>query len=146
MNTRSLLGMTEPYGLKSPREHNPLILAYLGDSIYEVYVRYHLVAKGIFRPQDLQKEATKYVSAVAQARVCRQIETTLSEEEMDILKRGRNAKSGSVPKNAKVSDYRYSTGLEALIGYIYLSGDQGRLTQLMQLILELVDKGDGADE
>lgn len=142
MNHPMLLGMVPPPLSKSPLELNPLLLAYLGDAVYEMYVRYHLVAKGIFRPQELQRQATRYVSAVAQAEVCRQIQSDLTEEETDILRRGRNAKSGSVPKNAKISDYRYSTGLEALIGYLYLSGNEERLQQLMQQIFEQVEKGD----
>jgi ribonuclease-3 family protein len=125
---------------KAPGELNPLLLAYLGDAVYEVFVRYHLVAKGIFRPQDLQKEATRYVSAVAQAKVYRALEADLTEEERGILKRGRNAKSGSVPKNAKVSEYRQSTGLEALVGYLYCKGEEERLNQLMKKTIALVEK------
>lgn len=136
-----LLGMTEPLCIKSPREQNPLILAYLGDAIYEVFVRHRLIAQGIVRPHDLQKAATRYVSAVAQATVCRQIEVMLTEEESDILRRGRNAKSGSVPKSAKVSDYRTSTGLEALIGYLYLMQNEARLQEIMQMILTHIEKG-----
>jgi ribonuclease III family protein len=146
MSTSCLLGMTESSSLEPAKVQNPLLLAYLGDAVYELYVRYHLLAKGIVRPQDLQKEATKYVAAVAQARVYRQIESTLAEAERDIVRRGRNAKSGSVPKNTKVSDYRYSTGIEALIGHLYLSNDPYRLTQLMQLILEETDKGENTGE
>jgi ribonuclease III family protein len=147
MSPSCLLGMTaDCEHLRSAKTQNPLLLAYLGDAVYELYVRYHLLTKGIVRPQDLQKEATKYVAAVAQAKVYRQIEVTLAEAEIDIVRRGRNAKSGSVPKNTKVSDYRYSTGVEALIGYLYLSGDQPRLTQLMQLILQWVDKGEKVGE
>ncbi|MBA4495868.1 Mini-ribonuclease 3 [Paenactinomyces guangxiensis] len=138
--------MTQSVISKSPRELNPLLLAYLGDAVYEIYVRYHLIAAGLFRPQDLQREATRYVSAGAQAKVCRRIESELTDEEMGILKWGRNAKSGSVPKNARVSDYRYSTGLEALIGYLYVSGNEQRLQELMQLILEQVEKGKAQHE
>ncbi|RAL23228.1 Mini-ribonuclease 3 [Thermoflavimicrobium daqui] len=121
---------------KLPQEINPLTLAYMGDAIYEIYVREYLIAQGISLPQHLQKEATKYVSANAQAKAFYQIKSLLSEDELTILKRGRNAKSGSIPKNAKVSDYRYSTGLEALFGYLYLSGKQSRIQQLMQTILQ----------
>ncbi|MGA8943404.1 MAG: Mini-ribonuclease 3 [Thermoactinomyces sp.] len=125
---------------KSPREYNPLLLAYIGDAVYEVFIRHHLIARGVFRPQDLQKEAIKYVSAFAQAHVYRTLEVGLTDEERDILKRGRNAKSGSVPKNAKVSDYRQSTGLEALIGYLYLKGEEQRLHELMRTAIEIVEK------
>jgi ribonuclease-3 family protein len=141
-----LLGMIERDHSKSTYIQHPLILAYLGDAVYELYVRYHLVARGIVRPQTLQKEAIRYVSAVAQANLYRQLESSLSEEEKDLVKRGRNAKSGRSPKNTKVSDYRYSTGLEALIGYLYLSGDQQRLTQLMQSMFKWIDEGEKAIE
>jgi ribonuclease-3 family protein len=141
-----LLGMTGPGLSKSPAELNPLLLAYLGDAVYEIFVRYHLVAKGVIRPRDLQREATRYVSAVAQARAGRQIESDLTEEEMNILKRGRNAKSGSIPKNTKISEYRYSTGLEALIGYLYVSGNEQRLHEIMVKLLTQVEKGKAQDE
>ncbi|SFJ37333.1 Mini-ribonuclease 3 [Thermoflavimicrobium dichotomicum] len=125
---------------KSPQEMNPLVLAYIGDAVYEVYVRQFLIAQGISHPQNLQKEATKYVSAGAQADIVYRIKNELAPDELAILKRGRNAKSGSIPKNAKVSDYRYSTGLEALIGFLYLSGNYARLQELMQMILQKVDE------
>jgi len=125
---------------KPPGELNPLLLAYLGDAVYEVFIRNHLVAQGISRPQELQKKAVAYVSASAQAKAYRAIEPLLTENERDILRRGRNAKSGSVPKNAKISDYRHSTGLEALIGYLYCLGDQNRLHQIMAQIIERVEK------
>ncbi|MFC7442683.1 Mini-ribonuclease 3 [Laceyella putida] len=134
-----LLGMTSNL-LKAPREINPLLLAYMGDAIYEIYVRHHLLAKGIVRPHELQREATRFVSAVAQAKVYRAIEDQLTEDEMDILRRGRNAKSGNVPKHASVADYRHSTGLEALVGYLYCSKQETRLQELMRQILEIVEK------
>lgn len=125
---------------KQPEEMNPLTLAYLGDAVYEIFVRNHLVAKGVIKPNELQKKAVHYVSASAQAKAYHAIEMQLTESERDILRRGRNAKSGSVPKNAKISDYRHSTGLEALIGYLYCLGDQNRLHQIMARILERVEK------
>ncbi|MBA4603149.1 Mini-ribonuclease 3 [Thermoactinomyces sp. AMNI-1] len=125
---------------KLPHEHNPLLLAYIGDAVYEMFIRHHLIARGVVRPQDLQKEAVKFVSAFAQSHVYRTLEDGLTEEERDILKRGRNAKSGSVPKNARVSDYRQSTGLEALIGYLYLKGEEWRLHELMRTAIEIVEK------
>lgn len=137
--SNEILGML--YTMQKPVEEiNPLILAYLGDAVYEIFIRNHLVAKGLYKPNELQKEAVHYVSASAQAKAYHAIETLLTESERDILRRGRNAKSGSVPKNAKVSDYRHSTGLEALIGYLYCLGDQKRLHQIMERIIERVEK------
>lgn len=132
-------GMLDPL-TKSPQEYNPLLLAYIGDAVYEIFIRHHLIARGVVRPQDLQKEAVKFVSAFAQAHVYRALEDSLTDEERGILKRGRNAKSGSVPKNAKVSDYRQSTGLEALIGYLYLKGEEQRLHDLMKTAIEIAEK------
>lgn len=146
MNDSKLLGMTYLSIEKSPKELNSLILAYLGDAVYELYVRHHLLAKGVVRPQDLQKAAIRFVSAKAQADVIRSIESDLSPEEIDIFKRGRNAKSGSVPKHAKVSDYRSSTGLEALIGYLYVNRDEERLQQLMETILQQIERESLSDE
>lgn len=137
--SETIFGMLQPL-TKMPREYNPLLLAYLGDAVYEMFIRHHLIACGIVRPQDLQKEAARFVSAFAQAKVYKALETDLTEEERDILRRGRNAKSGSVPKNAKVADYRQSTGLEALIGYLYLKKEEQRLHELMNSAIEIVEK------
>ncbi|TCP68771.1 Mini-ribonuclease 3 [Baia soyae] len=130
-----LLGMGGAGLDKSPSHIHPLLQAYVGDSVYEVYVRYHLLAIGVVKPNELQKRAIQYVSAVAQAKASRIIESELTEEEADVFRRGRNAKSGSVAKSASVAQYRYSTGLESLIGYLYLSSRQERLEQLMKQII-----------
>ncbi|MDQ0418235.1 ribonuclease-3 family protein [Croceifilum oryzae] len=130
-----LLGMGGTGLPKPPSQIHPLLQAYIGDSVYEVYVRYHLLAIGVVKPHELQKRAIQYVSAVAQAKASRIIEGGLTEEEANVLRRGRNAKSGSVAKSASVAQYRYSTGLESLIGYLYLSGRQERLEQLMKQII-----------
>lgn len=135
-----MLGITGDALPKPPEEMNALLLAYVGDAVYELYVRYHLLAQGIVRPNDLQKRAVHYVSAMAQAEVSRQIQTQLSDKEQDILRRGRNRRSGSVPKRVSVTDYRASTGLEALIGFWYLSGEKERLNEMMKLILERVEE------
>jgi ribonuclease-3 family protein len=139
MNTQGLLGKTSHLD-KRPGELPPLLLAYLGDAVYEVFIRYHLIAQGIMKPSELQKAAVRYVSAAAQARALREIEPELSEMEKDIVRRGRNAKSGSAPKNASVSEYRHSTGLEALIGHLYCSGDAQRIDELMRKIIESAEK------
>ena len=143
--SETIFGMLQPL-TKMPREYNPLLLAYLGDAVYEMFIRHHLVACGIVRPQDLQKEAARFVSAFAQAKVYKALEQDLTEEEQDILRRGRNAKSGSVPKNAKVTDYRQSTGLEALIGYLYLKKEEKRLHELMNSAIEIVEKEHGEND
>ena len=104
------------------KQLNSFALAYMGDAVFETYVRHHLIAKGASKATSLHNEATRYVSAKAQASVLHQMieEGFFLEEEIAIVKRGRNAKSGTIPKNTDVQTYRYSTAFEALLGYLYL--------------------------
>lgn len=126
---------------------NSLALAYMGDAVLETYVRYHLLQNGQVKPHLLHKEATRYVSAKAQSSVLHQMkeEGFFLEEEITILKRGRNAKSGSVPKNTDVQTYRYSTAFEALLGSLYLAGKQERLEEIIQYTLNLIDGKKGGN-
>lgn len=119
------------------REVNVLVLAYLGDTIYENYVRHFLVKNGISNVNDLQKAAVKYVSAVAQAGFLTKIidEEFLSEEEFNVVKRARNYKTTSHPKNCDIVTYKYATGLEALIGYLDLKNKNMRIDEIMKYIL-----------
>ena len=112
---------------------NGLALAYMGDGIYEVYVRNHVMQKGLTKPNQLHATATKFVSAKAQARLMQQM------LEQEIYKRGRNSKSHTVAKNADVGTYRIATGFEALMGYLYLSGQQARLEELINWCLQQVE-------
>ena len=121
---------------------NGLALAYMGDGIYEVYVRNHVMQKGLTKPNQLHATATKFVSAKAQARLMQQMleqESFLNEEELEIYKRGRNSKSHTVAKNADVGTYRIATGFEALMGYLYLSGKQARLEEHINWCLQKVE-------
>ncbi|PLR65803.1 Mini-ribonuclease 3 [Bacillus sp. UMB0893] len=126
--------------IPNPKQVNSLALAYIGDAIYEVYVRHHLLSKGNVRPNQLHKLATKYVSAKAQSTVLHELSKMefFSEEEMAIIRRGRNAKSGTVPKNTDVQTYRYSTAFEALIGYLHLEKNADRLAEIIQTSFELI--------
>ncbi len=119
------------------REVNVLVLAYLGDTIYENYVRHFLVKNGISNVNDLQKSAVKYVSAVAQASFLTRMidEEFLSEEEINVVKRARNYKTTSHPKNCDIVTYKYATGLEALIGYLDLENKKMRIDEIMKYIL-----------
>lgn len=112
---------------------NGLALAYVGDAIYEVYIRTHLVEKGYTRPNQLHKTATHFVSAKAQAFLVNEMNevSLLSEEEQGIYHRGRNAKSHTIAKNADVATYRMSTGFEAVFGYLHLLGRSDRLEELV---------------
>ena len=118
-------------------EVNVLVLAYLGDTIYENYIRKHLILKGIGNVNDLQKEAVCYVSATAQAQyLTSMIETGfLSESEMDVVKRARNYKTTSHPKSCDIITYKYATGLEALIGFLDMNHQKERIDEIMNFIL-----------
>lgn len=121
---------------KEPRLMNPLALAYLGDAIFEAYIRQYLLTQANHRPHHLHKQATKYVSAKAQSQLLQRWMPLLTEEEIDMVKRGRNAKSGSSPKNADILDYRHSTAFECLIGFLYLEKRMERLNELLGLVIE----------
>lgn len=112
---------------------HPLALAYLGDAIYEMYIRQYMLSQPNHRPQHLHKQSTGYVSAKAQARLLAEWLPLLTEEELGIVKLGRNAKSGRAPKSADVLDYRHSTGFECLIGYLYYERRHERLKQLLDM-------------
>lgn len=109
----------------------PLTLAYVGDAVYELYVRVALAEGGLTRTNSMHKQAVSRVRAQAQASILRSLLPTLSEEELSIAKRGRNAKGGSVPKGASVADYRLATGFEAMVGYLFLSGRESRIKELL---------------
>lgn len=113
--------------------YSPLVLAYIGDSVYEVFTRKKVLCINPNMPaHKLHKENVKYVKAKAQSDAMERIEPMLSEQELAIYKRGRNAKSGTVPKNADLTEYRRATGFEALIGYLELSGQTERLLEIME--------------
>ena len=119
-------------------EINVLVLAYLGDSIYENYVRKYLIEQGINNVNKLQTEAIKYVSAKAQASFLQEMldNNYLTDKEVDVVKRARNYKTTSHPKNCDIITYKYATGLEALIGYLDLSNNKERINEIMNFILD----------
>ncbi|HHX18336.1 MAG TPA: Mini-ribonuclease 3 [Clostridium sp.] len=112
---------------------SPLALAYIGDSVYEVFVRTFLVSKGNIPVHVLHKKSINYVKAKAQSDIIHRIMEFLDDEELDIVRRGRNAKSGTIPKNANVTDYKYATGFESLIGYLYLKKRYKRLMYILEI-------------
>lgn len=115
---------------------NVIALAYLGDAIYEVYIREFLIRLGIVRVEELQKKAVFYVSAKGQASILKRLldENKLTSEEIDIVKRGRNYKRSSHPKHTDILTYKLSTGFETLIGYLYLSKNEERLAEIFDYI------------
>lgn len=113
---------------------SPLVWAYIGDSVYEQYIREYLVTNTKYKPHKLHIEATKYVKAGAQAEILKKLETELTDEELDIVRRTRNTQNHHLPKNASVTEYMYSTAFEGLIGYLYLIGQKERLKELLDKI------------
>ncbi len=121
------------------RTYSPLTLAYIGDAIYDLIIRTLIVKQGNSRPEKMHKRASALVKASAQAEMIERLLPMLTEEEHAIYKRGRNAKSYTMAKNATMLDYRKATGFEALMGYLYLKEDMSRLIDLVKTGL---DKGE----
>ena len=114
-----------------PESLNPLTLAYIGDAVYELYVREHIICEGEMSPGKMNRAAVGQVRAEAQSALVRRLEPLFTEEEADIYRRGKNAKSHTHAKHASLADYHRATGLEAVLGYLYLMGNQERLHQLL---------------
>lgn len=117
----------------------PLTLAYLGDSIYEAFVRERLLERGVVKVNDLHRGALKYVRATAQAQIVEALHERLSEQEQDVVRRGRNAKGHAAPKSAEAAEYAASTGFEALIGYLHLAGNAERLGEVLEAAAQYVE-------
>ena len=115
------------------RTYSPLTLAYIGDAIYELVIRTILVEKGNTQVNKLHQRASKLVKASAQSEIIEKLKPYLTEEETGIFKRGRNAKSFTMAKNASMSDYRRATGFEALMGYLYLTEQWDRMLELIKI-------------
>jgi ribonuclease III family protein len=129
------------------KQLNALALAYMGDAVYEQAVREHLLRSGRVKPNVLHREATKYVSAKSQAAVLQEMLESdyLTEEEAAVMRRGRNAKSGSIPKNTDVGTYKNSSGFEAVLGFLYLLGRTERTEEFIIesiRIIETVKEGE----
>lgn len=115
---------------------SPLTWAYVGDSVYELFIRMHLVNTTKLKPHKLHIEAIKYVKAKAQADILQKLDKTLTDKEKEIVIRGRNAENHHLPKNATVQEYMHSTGFEALIGYLYLTKQDERLGEILKLCIQ----------
>lgn len=128
-----------PLDEQTVRMMNPLKLAYLGDAVFETYIRMYLINHVVMTPNEMSKKAVQYVKAASQARLINGIKAYLTEDEWTLVKRGRNQKSSSVPKNALLSDYRYATGFETLIGYLHLLNHEARIIEIIGLGIELLE-------
>ncbi len=118
------------------RQVSPLALAYVGDTVFDLYVRTQLVLTKEEAPKLMHTDAVHFVKASAQAQMAKYLLDSLNEKETAVLKRGRNQKSLSVPKNALLLDYKWATGFEALLGYLYVTGQSERLYELMHRATE----------
>jgi len=124
---------------------NALALAYMGDAVLELHIREHLLLSGRMKPNTLHHEATKYVSAKAQSMIVHRMieEQFLTDEELAIFRRGRNAKSGTVPKNTDVITYRNSSGFEAILGSLYLTKQYERVNKIIDYAIQIVEEAKG---
>ena len=114
------------------RNFSPQVLAFVGDGVYSLYIRHKIVASSRLKGKDLHNEATNYVKASGQSNFIQKLLPELTERELSVFKRARNHKTLSQSKNAKITDYRRATGLEAVIGYLYLIGDMTRLNEILK--------------
>ena len=114
---------------------SPLVLAYIGDAIYELMVRTYLLENGLYKLNLLHKQTVATVNAVSQSKLVHYLDEILTDEEKEIFRRGRNAKTSHVPKGADVIQYRHATGLEAVFGYLYLKQQFGRLDELFYRVM-----------
>lgn len=115
---------------------SPLTWAYIGDAVYELYIRNHFIETTNLKPNKLHREAIKYVKASAQAKILELIQDMLTDKEKEIVRRGRNTENHHLPKNANPADYMHATAFEALIGYLYLTKQENRLNEILQKIIE----------
>ncbi len=119
---------------------SPLTWAYVGDAVFELYIRTHLINTTNLKPHALHLQSIKYVKAKSQADILLKLEDILTDDEKEIVKRGRNTKNHHLPKNADVQDYMYSTAFEALIGYLYLTKNEKRLNEILEYCTNLEGK------
>jgi len=120
----------------NPKLLSPLTLAFVGDGVFELFVRERLVCQGNCPVKSLHKKSVEQVCCGAQAKVSKRLLPLLTEEELEVFKRGRNAHTNHVPKNAAVEDYHAATAFEALFGYLYLSGNIERLREIFKIVCD----------
>lgn len=117
---------------------SPLVWAYIGDSVYEQFIRNYLVTNTKYKPHKLHIEATKYVKASAQAKILQQLDEVLTDGEKEIIRRTRNTENHHIAKNASMQDYMYATAFEGLVGYLYLTKQFERLNEILELSIKQV--------
>lgn len=147
-NDNELIRIVSDKNIKDKNKimYSPAQLAYAGDAVYELLVRSYIINKHDTNVNKMHKLAVKFVKANAQAFLINKLEDLLTEEEKRIVKRGRNAKVTSSPKNAELMNYRYATGFEALFGYLYLSNELDRLIELFNKVIEILNEKEEQNE
>ena len=121
---------------KPPEHIHPLVLAYVGDTLHDLFIRQYVVAQANHRPNHLHQTASQYVSAKSQARTLERLQSILTDEERDVIRKGRNVKSGTTAKNAGVLEYRHSTAFECLLGFLYYKRRFARINELLRFSVE----------
>ena len=129
--------LNNEYGGVSPKELSPLVLAYIGDAVYEILARTRVVSLGNAPVNKMNSKARRIVNAKSQCEAYFKLADILTDEEAAVFRRGRNANSYTHPKNMDINDYRHASGLEALFGYLYLSGRTDRITELFEYVYPL---------
>ena len=122
--------------VREVRMLSPLVWAYIGDGVYELFIRTYLVNHSNAKPHKLHIDSIKYVKAEAQAKILEKINDNLTDDEKDIVRRGRNTENHHLPKNANIADYSHSTGFEALLGFLYLTKQDERLEEILKLCID----------
>ncbi|RXM56987.1 Mini-ribonuclease 3 [Clostridium tetani] len=131
----------EEFTKQDLKQMNPLVLAYIGDAVYEIFIRTYIISKNKDTcVNKLHKKTIQFVKADAQSYFIREIQKYLNEEEIKVFKRGRNTKSNTSAKNASIQDYRMATGFETIIGYLYLLNEDERLEEIMKLVINLYEE------
>lgn len=133
-----MFGLTEK--ITNPIELPSVVLAYIGDAVYELAVREYLVSRGLVNVNKLHREAVRHVRASTQARIFHALDGRLTETEQAVIRRGRNAKSGHAPRGNNVIEYRESTGFESLVGYLYLKQEWSRLEEIITLARQVIEE------
>lgn len=116
------------------KKYNPQVLAFVGDAVYTLFIRQVMVNNHNLKSGELHKLSTSYIKASGQSDITLKIMPLLTEDELEVFKRGRNYKTHSVAKNSKITDYKRATGFEAILGYLYLSGDYKRINELLMVV------------
>lgn len=130
-----MFDITGSDNIKRAEEYSPLVLAYIGDSVYDILTRQYIISQGNAPVNVLDRRARKIVNASAQSAAYEKIKDSLTDDETAVYKRGRNAKSHTSAKNQSITDYRRATGVEALFGYLYLKGENDRIRELYELCI-----------